>query len=318
MGFKIRSYLKWFIRTIRSRIICLIIPKAYSFEFSFFENIRASSYADLAFKESNLRKVTHQLDKTLTFRRYKKMDKLAGSISNLSENVKRFPNHDFNTLKWCEDVLTQYKGQQSKTAPVAEQLLSPLHPDILEDIIVSRRSIRSFSGKFIDNGMVKKILQAGLWAPTGCNRQTIEFLLLENKEDIKYCQRIAGEGYPFPAEAPLAVIILVDPRNYALPKQRHMAYLEAGAAIQNMLLTARSHGIGSCWLFWGGEKNSNSQFADRFNLQSWLLPVAMVCFGYPDILPVLRPERKSIERSINYPNKSNNVDDERIRNSETD
>jgi nitroreductase len=147
---------------------------------------------------------------------------------------------------------------------------------------------------------MEEILRAGLWAPTGCNRQTIEYLALYNKDDIRYCKLIAGEGHSFPDDAAIAIIILVDPRSYSLPSQRHMAYLEAGAAIQNILLTAHCFGIGSCWLFWDGRKVNHYEFNKKFNLNSWLLPVSMVCFGYPEIVPKFRPERKNIKTAVHH------------------
>lgn len=77
-----------------------------------------------------------------------------------------------------------------------------------------------------------------------------------------------------------------------------MAYLEGGAAIQNILLMAHGLNVGSCWLFWDGKEASHEEFIRKFKLSSWLLPISMVCLGYADKIPKYCPERKDLRKSI--------------------
>ena len=91
---------------------------------------------------------------------------------------------------------------------------------------------------------------------------------------------------------------MLDCRSYILPNERHMAYLEGGAAIQNMLLYAHSLGIGSVWLNWGGLENKNSQLREKYELAGWHLPVALVCFGYTNVPPPVITKHKAVENSI--------------------
>jgi len=299
---QLKALIKYSLFQLRNLLSKFLLPEAYQSEFIYFENIRSLKFSDLNYLEANLRKITHQLDKTLTFRNFKQMESMADSISKAVSKVKSHPDYDNSTIGWCESVLAEYSKRRNdkELNQGAAEKFSSEDRALLEKIIHSRRSIRSYTKDPIDRGLVEKILRAGLWAPTGCNRQTVEFLVLQSEEDIAFCQPIAGEGYPFPKEAPLAIIVLVDPRNYALPGQRHMAYLEGGASIQNMLLTASVNGLGACWLFWNGNNKRNVKFLNHFNLPQWLLPVAMVCFGYPHARPSITPERKSLKRAAHY------------------
>ncbi len=162
--------------------------------------------------------------------------------------------------------------------------------------------MRSYKPEKIEKELLDKILEAGLWAPSGCNRQAIEFLIVDNPADVILCQKYAGEYYTFPQEASVNIVVLVDPRGYALPHQRHMAYLEGGAAIQNMLLTAHSLGLGSCWMFWN---KHDQDFNRRFSLHPWLLPVGLVCLGYADRVPPIVPKRKCVSDCIHDAPKKN-------------
>lgn len=301
---KLSAKLKFLFYNSRRYLARHISDSRYRFEYEFFEAIRAGTYSDLNFTEAKLRSKAHQLDKTLTFKEFRRNDRLAKSIADLTQEVTAYPDHDLPLVHWCDDILSEFEHLANGNHPTVEMFVP--HFDIraqttLRKVIESRRSIRRFKQDAIQKDTLHRILDAGLWAPTGCNRQTIEYLILEERADIEYCQRIAGENNSFPTEAPINVVVLVDPRNYSLPSQRHMAFLEGGAAIQNMLLTARSFGIGSCWLFWSDTAGRHSEFVKKFGLQPWLLAVGMVCFGYPEKVPKFCPVRKALARCLHFP-----------------
>jgi nitroreductase len=296
----LNNYLKKIYYQWVARIRGVLLPASYKQEYDYFENLRGEVYDDLAYKEAYLRRQTHQIDKILTFSKVKKMESIEKSVRINCESINQCPGHDSATITWCKEVLSGYENIQGYKEE--EKLQNDKYNDeeieTLSNIIESRRSIRSYKHAAISETDLHKILKAGLWAPTGCNRQTIEYLILTSTQDIEYCQRIAGEGYAFPREAPLVLVILVDPRNYPLPNHRHMAYLEGGAAIQNILLMAHALGIGSCWLFWNGTHRNSSGFHKKYNLAPWLLPVSMVCLGYAKIPPLCIPRRKDLLKSI--------------------
>lgn len=287
----------------------IFIHKSYMAEIEFFDRIRGGMYSDQKYLEAQLRNAAHQVDKgLLRGRKTNGMDMYAKISQNLLHKLEESPDkRTNNTMLWAKKVLKRYNQQVVHEENTYEQLKEDQNSEvenlpIIERIIKNRRSIRSFGNRQISIELRSKILEAGLWAPSGCNRQNIEYLVLTDKDDIKFCQRIAGEGHSFPQMASFCVVVLVDCRNIALPSQRHMAYLEAGAAIQNMLLYAHCADVGSCWLFWAGTGKKNEHFWQRFNLAHWLLPVSMVCFGYVERKPFFTPERKSLKSAVHIVN----------------
>lgn len=286
---------------LTAKVKGLLLKKNYRFEYTFFEDIRRSKYRDLDFNEMRIRSMAHQIDKTLTTNTFKTHDKLKAALEGLIRETATHPACDKNVVEWAERVLANYELRKMQSTALSE-LPSPDYSEhareTLKDIVESRRSIRRFKPTKIPGRTLFEILNAGLWAPTGCNRQGICYLLLEDKNDIEFCQRLAGEVSHFPTEAPVCVVVMADPRNYALPSQRHMAYLEGGAAIECVLLTAYSFNIGSCWLHWADIKGKHAEFLRRFHLKPWLIPVGMVCLGYIEKMPLARPERKDLNRCV--------------------
>lgn len=116
--------------------------------------------------------------------------------------------------------------------------------DNLLNLIKSRRSVRNFVYKKIDNQTIKEIVDCGRWAPSGRNSQpwkvcivshpTVKRLIAENS---KYGGIIESAYLNF-------VIFLDLERGYDRVKD----ILAIGAFIQNMLLAIHAKGLGAVWI----------------------------------------------------------------------
>ena len=118
---------------------------------------------------------------------------------------------------------------------------------IIENMI-ERRSCRSFdANKEVPANLIEDVLKAGLYAPTGRNRQESIFLTVTNKEVIKKLAavncRIGGwkeDFNPFYG-APVIIVVLS-------PKAVSTGIYDGSLAMENMMLAATSLGLGSCWI----------------------------------------------------------------------
>lgn len=119
----------------------------------------------------------------------------------------------------------------------------------LLDLIKNRRSVRFFNGKKIPKKEILSIIEAGIWAPTGCNNQELRFLILDKEGEINEIV----EFKPFFKGASTFVLIFCDmslplsKKIYLKTKgERHLNYIDVGLALANMILYAKSKGIDSC------------------------------------------------------------------------
>lgn len=112
--------------------------------------------------------------------------------------------------------------------------------DVLK-AIHTRRSVRKYKSESIPEDLVKKILEAGRWAPSANNDQPWNFVVLKGDEVRKNVARATTYG-KFLAEAPLGIAVIINPKGSSHP-------VEDGAiATQNMLLAAHALGLGACWI----------------------------------------------------------------------
>ncbi|MBO4688012.1 MAG: nitroreductase family protein [Clostridiales bacterium] len=112
------------------------------------------------------------------------------------------------------------------------------------DAIFNRRSYR---GKFKDAPVPRedltKILEAGLAAPSGCNKQTTSLIAVDDPEVLQKLKAVIDP--PVAQTAPAAICVLTQRINAY--RDRCFAIQDYSAAIENMLLAIVSLGYQSCW-----------------------------------------------------------------------
>ena len=112
--------------------------------------------------------------------------------------------------------------------------------------IISRRSCKKFRPDPVPRDIVEQVVQAGLYAPSGMNRQPVKILAVTDKATRDLLSRLnskydsAGRVDPFYG-APVVLAVVVE-------KSILTAVNDGSLAMGNMLLTAHSLGIGSCWI----------------------------------------------------------------------
>lgn len=129
-------------------------------------------------------------------------------------------------------------------------------------------SIRSFKRDNVPDEQIMKVLEAGRLAPSAHNDQPWEFILIKDKNRISQLDKYCLSG-SFSAQADFAVVILTDPES----KWRQ---IDTTRAAQNMILTAWSYRLGTCWI--GRiDKKGLSEF---LNIPDNWVVLTVLPFGY--------------------------------------
>ena len=111
--------------------------------------------------------------------------------------------------------------------------------------ILSRTSYR---GKYdpapIPREHLQQLLEAGLAAPSGCNKQTTSLIAVDDPELLKQLNALTESRIGKTAPA----MILVLTRRIIAYRDRTFFVQDYAAAIENILLAAVSLGYESCWV----------------------------------------------------------------------
>lgn len=149
----------------------------------------------------------------------------------------------------------------------------------LIDIIRGRRSIRSYKEQEVEGGKIKRILEAGRWAPTAGNQQCLEYIVVKD-QDTRIRLMEASHGQDQVAQAPVNIVVCFNrEKNVRYGERGETLYCgqESGGAILNMMLMAHSLGLGTCWIGAFGEKEAS----EILGIPDHVRPVAIITLGYP-------------------------------------
>lgn len=115
------------------------------------------------------------------------------------------------------------------------------------DILDTIRNRTSYRGKYKSTPVPKtdlvKILEAGTYAPSGCNKQTTSFIAVD---DIKLLDELKSLIEPPIAETAPAFILVLTQKILAY-RDKCFNIQDYSAAIENMLLAIKALGYESCW-----------------------------------------------------------------------
>ena len=153
------------------------------------------------------------------------------------------------------------------------------------ECIRTRRSIRKYKSDPVPEELLEKVIEAGMWAPTGMGKQSPTIVAITDKEQrdrlMKLNAEIMGtDKDPFYG-APVVLMVLVDK---AVPTAENDGEL----VIENMLLAAHDLGLAACYI-WRAKQEVESDEGKQM-LSDWGLPadvdfegVGHVILGYADM-----------------------------------
>lgn len=156
----------------------------------------------------------------------------------------------------------------------------------ITNLIKNRRSHRKYLNKDIQDDIIESIINCARSAPFGGKPkpdcQVAEYIVIKDKE-VKEKLALTYEDRQFIKDAPIIIAVLANKSND--PKYEEYV-LSTALAIENLIISAESFGIGSCILscFMNHKKHIEDRNVSRdiLNLPDNIELVALVSLGYKD------------------------------------
>ena len=136
------------------------------------------------------------------------------------------------------------------------------------DTIRTVLAVRAYQDTPIPADVVRRTVEAAWLTASSRNGQPWHFIVVENQATLKKLGAVVRTG-PYIAQAPLAIVVAMDKSIYAVS--------DASRAIQSMILTAWSEGIGSNWV---GFQNL-AEIKPLLEIPAEVDVMAIIPFGYP-------------------------------------
>ncbi len=158
--------------------------------------------------------------------------------------------------------------------------------------LLARRSIRKYRPEQISGEELDEILNAGIWAPSGMNLQSVVLVAVTNKADrdelMRLNMKISERDHDPYYGAPTIVVVLAD------TDISRFGVEDGSLAIGNMMNAAASLGIGSCWIHRAREifaGDEGKALLKKWGLNGSYIGVGHCILGYPDETPEPKDRR---------------------------
>jgi len=149
-----------------------------------------------------------------------------------------------------------------------------VHPPGIAPIL-ARRSIRKYTADPVSADDLRKVLEAGMAAPSGKNLRPWHFVVVTDRGRL---DRLAEKGtyWKMLHEAPLAIVVCGDPGI----SDRYYDQ-DSVAATENILLAVSMLGLGGVWLGCHPNPERMDPVREILGIPGGIVPISIISIGHP-------------------------------------
>lgn len=167
------------------------------------------------------------------------------------------------------------------------------------EVMKTRRAIRAYQDRMPDKELIKQVVEAGTYAPTGMNRQSPIIVAVTNQAvrdrlSALNAAVMGSDSDPFYG-APVVLVVLAD-------KQYPTYQYDGSLVMGNLMNAAHAVGLGSCWIHRAKEVFASPE--GKALLQEWGIEgdyegIGHCILGYrAQELPEARPRKADYVRWV--------------------
>lgn len=163
--------------------------------------------------------------------------------------------------------------------------------------IMTRVSVRQFTGEKISAEQIDTLLRAAMAAPSAINKQPWAFIVVDDEAIIAKL----GEALPYSrcSNRPAVAIIPCGDLSRAIEGEMAAFWInDVSAATQNILLAAHAMGLGAVWTGLHPDMNRAKMVQEMLGLPEHIIPLCIVPVGVPAEQPDVK--NKYLPENIHY------------------
>ena len=157
--------------------------------------------------------------------------------------------------------------------------------------IMTRVSVRDFTGEKITEAQIDTLLRAAMSAPSAINKQPWAFIVVT--DDTLIAQ--LGEALPYSrcSNHPAVAIIPCGDLSKAIEGEMGAFWInDVSAATENILLAAHAMGLGAVWTGLHPDMNRATMVQQMLGLPEHIIPLCVVPVGVPAEQPEVKDKYK--------------------------
>ena len=169
------------------------------------------------------------------------------------------------------------------------------------DVIMSRASVRNFTGEAVTKEQLEIILKAGMAAPTAMNIQPWRFVVVTDKDKIAEVFGAGPRSGMFKTAGAVIVVCgetTVKRKPFGQPDapEQEMPnmfwYEDCCAAAENILLAVHALGLGAVWTAGYPAEERVAPIAEKLGIPTGVVPLCIIPIGVPKEKPTPKDKWK--------------------------
>lgn len=224
------------------------------------------------------------------------------SISILYQWVLFYKEHGWNDelMKMVDAFLANYgtdmKGMDVGYKIVQKQELTVNGNTAFDEVIKTRRAVRTFSDKKLEPNVVKECVLLAQAAPTACNRQMIKIYQISNRENCDIITDTIYGASGFTRDTVNYFVLTYDVKSLDYYGERNQGYLNAGLVAMNLANALHSRGIGSCFIQWANTASEEREVKKHLGIsETEHIAVVLGAGYYADEMYIAKSCRRDME-----------------------
>jgi nitroreductase len=167
------------------------------------------------------------------------------------------------------------------------------------DLLRTRRSIRRFQDRPVEQEKIDLLIEAMLRAPSSRSLNPWEFVVVTEKEILVRLSQAKPHGASFLKNAPLAIVVCADPTKCDVWVE------DCSIAAILLHLAATDLGLGSCWVQIRLREHDALQTAQEYVSELLGLPEGMaveaiIAMGYPAEQQPGHPRSSLLDNKVSF------------------
>ena len=164
------------------------------------------------------------------------------------------------------------------------------------ETVANRHSYRGpFTDRPVDPDDLRKIVQAGLDAPSGMNKQTTGFVIVDDPELVSQIAEMHESNKAF-NQAKAFIVCTIDAEPECIYEGHHFQVEDCSAAVENMLLAVTATGYAAVWIDgWLRPKGRAEAIGKLLGIPGDKVVRIILPIGVPEY-PVRGPEKKPFDQ----------------------
>ena len=146
--------------------------------------------------------------------------------------------------------------------------------------IFNRKSVRNYVETTISPETLEFLVKAGMAAPTAMDRRPWEFIVINDKAVVKKLNDALPHA-KMAEKAGYAIVVAGNIEKQAGGKDSTFWIMDCSAAVQNILLTAESLGLGTVWTAVYPAAERVKPVVEILGLPANIVPLAFIPVGKP-------------------------------------